>query len=80
MYLGSTQVQELVMDRDRLIELESKIAHQEMAIEKLLSSVHALDTEFQKLELSLKIFKDRVKSESVGEGEIGPANEKPPHY
>ncbi len=68
------------MDQDRLIELEIKISHQEIALEKLQEMTFAQDTAIQRLELSLKILKERMEGVAQGEGQVGAAGEKPPHY
>ena len=68
------------MEQDRLVELEIKISHQELAIEKLQEQVYVQDATIQSLELSLKVLKARVEALAQGEGTIGPADQKPPHY
>lgn len=67
-------------EQDRLIDLEIKISHQEMAIEKLQELVYAQDAAIQNLEKILKVTRDRLEAVARGEGQVGPANEKPPHY
>lgn len=69
------------MDHDRrLTELEIKIAHQELALEKLEQAVFAQDALLQKIEQTLKITRERMEAVARGDGAIGPAGEKPPHY
>jgi SlyX protein len=68
------------VEQDRLIDLEIKISHQEMAIEKLQEMVYAQDAAIQNLEKILKMTRERIEAVARGEGQVGPANEKPPHY
>jgi uncharacterized coiled-coil protein SlyX len=67
-------------DAERMIELETKISHQEIAIEELQAvsiDQHALITLLQK---NLKQLTDRFDGATTNQPEIGPGNEKPPHY
>lgn len=65
-------------DENRWIELESKIAHQELAIEQLQASLFEYHQTVERMEKSLKQLVSRVEH-SLGP-EIGPGNQKPPHY
>lgn len=67
------------MDEQRLIEIEMKFAHQEMTIEALQAAVYEQQKIIEKLELAMKRVGERLKGMEAG-GEIGPADEKPPHY
>jgi SlyX protein len=64
------------MDENRLIELETKIAHQELAIENLQNGFHEQSMLIDKLQKALKLLKESFESA----GEPAPRNEKPPHY
>lgn len=68
------------IDQDRLIELEIKISHQEMAIEKLQDLVYAQDAAIQSLQKIVTITRERLEAVARGQGVVGPADEKPPHY
>lgn len=68
------------MSEERLIELETKAAHQEVAIEELLQAVHAQYLLIDKLEKNLKLLTERFDGVNSGGQEIGPGDEKPPHY
>lgn len=61
------------------IELESKIAFQEMAVEKLQQTVFDLQSMVEKLEKTQNILKERLDSLANGEN-AAPINQKPPHY
>lgn len=70
-------------DRDEiqthLIQLETKISHQEVAIDELKQTVFDQHTAIEKLEKALKRLTDRVEGIDGGP-QVGPGNEKPPHY
>lgn len=68
------------MDEQRLIELEIKISHHESAIEGLQQLVYDQHKVIEKLEAKLERLTTRLNSEEDGGPDIGPANEKPPHY
>lgn len=65
---------------DRIIDLETKFAFQEHTIEELQKTVHEQYLAIQKLEKAIKILNDKFEAYSTNENEIGPANQKPPHY
>jgi uncharacterized coiled-coil protein SlyX len=62
------------------IELESKIAFQEMALEKLQKTVDEQQALLEKVNKSLALLKERFEAASRGDGAVGAANQKPPHY
>ena len=68
------------MSDQHLIDLEIKISHQEIAIEELRETVFKQQVMIDKLEKSLEIMNDRLKGVADGGFEIGPGNDKPPHY
>ena len=68
-----------IMDA-HLIELETKIAHQEIAIEELKQTTFEQHRAIETLEKELKRLKDRLDAGDVGSTNIGPGNDKPPHY
>lgn len=68
------------MTEQRTIELETKLSHQELAIEDLQRLVYEQHKTIESLEKRLDRLAKRFDG-VTGEGpEIGPANEKPPHY
>jgi SlyX protein len=67
------------MNDQYLIDLETKISHQEIAIEELKQTVFDQHNQLERLEKTLKVLTERIDSRNSGP-EIGPANEKPPHY
>ncbi len=68
------------MTEQRLIDLEVKISHQELAIEALQTSVYEQQKEIDRLKERLSRHVERFESLTTGGLDIGPANEKPPHY
>ena len=64
---------------DPLIELETKISHQEVAIDELKQTVFEQHIAIEKIEKELKRIVDRMAGVDSGPV-IGPGNEKPPHY
>lgn len=66
------------MKENERIELEIKISHQEIALEELQKIVWEQETRIDRLEKTVKRLNDRLNGEA--QQEIGPANEKPPHY
>lgn len=68
------------MSDSRLIEIETKIAHQEVQIEDLSQALIHQQATIDLLETKLTKLIERFKEATGGTHEIGPANEKPPHY
>ena len=71
------------MNDDRIIALEIKISHQELAIEALEQSLYEQQILLGKMKKSFKRLKERVEAFVGGEGGAPPASsgsEKPPHY
>lgn len=62
-----------------LIDLEIKISHQEVEIEELKKSLFDQTKTIDRLEKELKRLNDRIDG-LVNPQQIGPGNEKPPHY
>ena len=68
------------MNDQRLIDLETKISHQEMAIEVLQQASYEQQKTIERLEHGIKRLGKLVEGAGDDGLEIGPANEKPPHY
>jgi SlyX protein len=64
----------------RFIDIETKILHQEIILEDLHKVVVDQQEKLQNLEATLAVLVKRLRNSSSGEHEIGPHNEKPPHY
>lgn len=68
------------MNEERLIDLEMKLAHQEHATEILQQTVYEQQKELARLEEALKRSTRLFKASGVGAPEMGPHDERPPHY
>ncbi|MBX2986362.1 MAG: SlyX family protein [Bdellovibrionaceae bacterium] len=66
-------------NEQRIIDLESKISHQEFLLEKLNEVLYEQQKTVDRLEKSIEALKKRIEGEDL-EPKIGPADEKPPHY
>jgi SlyX protein len=63
---------------DKLIDLESKLAHQEYLLAELNDVVTSQQAQITQLETLCRSLIDRVKS--LSEPGVAAADEKPPHY
>ena len=61
---------------NRFIELETKVAHQEMAIDELQTHLHEQSLLIDRLEKSLKVLKDKLEAANSAPAPV----ERPPHY
>jgi SlyX protein len=68
------------MSEERLIEIETKIAHQDLIIEELNEVVCRQQEAIERLESAVKTLGKRLLEVADGGLEIGPGNKKPPHY
>ena len=62
---------------ERIIELEVRLAYQDRIISDLDEVVRAFSERVVKLERELVVLKETVER---GAPEVGPQDEKPPHY
>jgi SlyX protein len=67
------------MNEDRLIDLEMKFAHQDMALEELQKAVVDQSAAINQLENTVKVLKEKLDAVIRGDA-APPVNEKPPHY
>jgi SlyX protein len=68
------------MSEQRLIELEIKISHQDVAIEELHKVAYKQQEAIDHLESKLKSLIKRLDETVGADAGVGPGNEKPPHY
>ncbi len=68
------------MDDDRLIDIETKLAHQEHLLSELNEALSDQQAQIGRLELLCQSLIDRVKSLAEGAGADQASNERPPHY
>jgi SlyX protein len=66
------------VSEERLIELETKIAHHELALDELQQAYYQQEKAIAKLEATVERLTKRL--DGLGGLDIGPADEKPPHY
>ena len=62
---------------DRIVELEVRLAYQDKIIADLDEVVRTFSERVVRLEREIELIKETVKS---GGPEVGPQDEKPPHY
>lgn len=67
------------MTEDSVIEMQTKLAHQELAIEELQKALYEQHVTIDRLEKNLKSLTERLEG-LTGASTIGPGNQKPPHY
>lgn len=68
------------MNEQRLIEIETKLAHQEILISELNQVIARQQETIDQLQAGLKGFFKRYGELNGDSTQVGPANEKPPHY
>ena len=68
------------MDESRLIEIESKLAHQEDLLNELNDVVTDQQAQISRIEEMCRALVSRVRSISDGEAVGSPDDERPPHY
>lgn len=68
------------LDDDRLMDIEIKIARQEDLVDTLNQMVYEQQTKIDQLEKMIGALAMNLKAMPFREGDVGPANEKPPHY
>ena len=68
------------MNEQRLIEIETKLAHQEVLIGELNQVIARQQETLDQLQTGLKGFFKRYREVNGDGTQVGPANEKPPHY
>jgi len=64
-------------DADRLMELEIRLAHQERTIDQLHEVVLGLRVELESVQRKFGEIEAKIESDA---NEVGPANERPPHW
>lgn len=68
------------MSEDRLIEIESKLAHQEQLLSELNEALTAQQAQLMQLqELSTSLV-ERVRAIGESAPDGAPSDERPPHY
>lgn len=68
------------MADDRLIDIETRIAHQEHTVAELDDALSSQQAQIANLELLVKVLTDRVKAISEATPGGGEGEAPPPHY
>ena len=68
------------MTENRFIDIETKIAHQEHQLEELSQVLYEQQKTMDLLEKRLAQLTKKFEEALEGGPEVGPANQKPPHY
>ena len=63
----------------RFVDIETKLSHQEYLIDELNQVVRTQQEALDQLEKLVKTFFKRFR-DGATDSEIGPGNDKPPHY
>jgi len=68
------------VDEDRLIDMESKLAHQECLLSALNDALTDQQSQLTRLEALCQSLIERLRSAGDGGTAGNPADERPPHY
>jgi len=66
--------------KERLIELESRIAHQDHSIQTLGEEIYRQQKKLDHLEATCNFLVEQFKTQPGIPAMTDPGNEKPPHY
>jgi len=69
-----------VVDENRLIDIESKLAHQDALLAELNGALTNQQSQLSRLQALCDALVDRVRSAEGDSHEGDPADERPPHY
>jgi len=76
----SPNSQDRLMNEDRLVNIETKIAFQEDMIEELSKTIYQQQQKLERLEAVCRSLAGHIESLSAAKDGGMPANERPPHY
>ena len=68
------------MSEERINHVETTLAFQEEALAELTKTVMALQNRVMQLEKTCQFLAEKLKASESKEGELGPQDERPPHY
>ena len=70
------------MNDERLVDIETKLAHQELLLEELNGVITVQQASIMRLEDLCRSLIDRVRdiSDTLGDAGPGAEDERPPHY
>jgi SlyX protein len=70
----------VIVDEDRVIDIETKLAHQEHLLSELNEALTDQQAQISRLESLCQSLIDRIKSLTDGTGVDQSSDERPPHY
>lgn len=70
----------MILDEERLIDIEMKLAHQEHLLSELNGALSDQQAQISQLERLCQSLIDRIKSVTEGAGDDQSSDERPPHY
>ena len=68
------------MEDEKLIDIETKLAHQEHTIAELNDALTNQQSQISNLDVQVRALMDRVRAMSEALPDEQPQDEKPPHY
>lgn len=68
------------MEEDRLIAIETKLAHQERLVEELDRVITDQQDRITRLEELCRTLTERLRAAETSSGRVEPGDERPPHY
>ncbi len=68
------------MDDERMIDIESKLAHQENLLAELNSALTSQQEQIMRLEMLCETLIEQIRSMSDGASSAATTEERPPHY
>jgi SlyX protein len=68
------------MDETKIIEIETKLAHQDQLLEKLNVVLTDQQTQLMRLEELFGAMVERIRSMDNSDPDSAPQDERPPHY
>ncbi len=69
-----------MQQEDRLIELESRIAHQDHSIHGLSDEIFRLRKKLDDLETTCNFLVEQLREQAGATSDANPGDEQPPHY
>ena len=69
-----------MINEERIIDIEMKIAHQEDLVDELNQTVYRQQKKIEELEMLLGALAKRFRERADTSQDRAAANEKPPHY
>ncbi len=68
------------MDESKIIEIETKLAHQDQLLEELNVVLTDQQTQLMRLDELFSAMLERIRSMDNSDADSAPQDERPPHY